>query len=200
MTVEQLRQFCDNAGAKYQLTDPHVFVDRVTEREFTYATDGHRLVAIEGRLEGVDKYQGVNISSFLINPCGVQVETAKLKKFLQCDLPTTQKCSKCNDGLIEVTCEDCTHTHTHSCGCDGKGEPIVRRGVIGYVPFNTCLLAEPMKYVSDETVTVHLTGKETCFYVFASGLRIVIMPMREGGESFKAAPRFEIPGAVEVQQ
>jgi hypothetical protein len=193
-----LQSFClfDDSG-KYALSRPYLYTSK-DGRAYTFATDGHRMLIVPGHREGL-KPGGPSIESFLVEPQGVAVSAKALMDFLGEAKREPCGVEDCEDGIVTCVCPTCNNEHTYECGC--KGRPILpeRKGWLGHVPFNTSLLAEMMKGVTDETVQVYLKSNTAVIHVFASDRHLAVMPMHADG-SFKDAPRFEMPTQANVEE
>ena len=188
MTTEELKEFCSREDSKYKLSTPHLFV--LDGKPYSYAADGHRMVIVNGKREGLDLYPDLKISKYLIEPQGVEVNCADLKAFLECDKPLLIPCPHC--AKQSCTCPECGLKHARKplCAfCEGELVEDVRYGWLGIMLLNRALVAGPMRTCADETVKVYITGEEECFHIFASDRHIVCMPMRESGGQ-KNAPKF----------
>ena len=190
ISADWLKRFC---GQGMDLDQPHVFTHPDTDEQFTYATDGHRMVIIRGVIEGCTPSQEPNIKRFLIDPCGVKVETAALQAFLGCGKPTTRPCGKCDQGVRTCNCPGCDQSpHDYKCACGGRQARLLNHGWLGIAPINRALLAEMMKDVSAETVLVQIKSPDGPIHVLADDRRMVVMPMRDDHHDFKTAPHFPI--------
>ena len=184
-----LKQFCSE-DTGYSLSKPHVFVHPETGRKYSYGTDGHRLVIVDGAIEGCNDYQEFNIAKFLIEPCGIEVPCVELKAFLECDNPCTvcggkgMKPHNCNCELCQVG--------EIKCGCDGRPQRFPNYGWLGIAGINRALLSDVLRDVSDETVRIQITGPDDCIHIFASDRHVAVMPVFINAERFKNAPRFTV--------
>lgn len=186
-----LKQFCAVEDTKYVYATPGIFTTK-DGRKVSYGTDGHQIVMVHGELKGCTPREKPGIEFAIIEPQGVEVLAADLKAFLECDKPTTQKCEECGgsgERDHECNCEYC-HTRTEECGCDGLSVRIVNPGYLGIARLNRALLADVLRDVTDETVRVHVVGKESAVFVFTSEFWAGVMPMRDYDDGFKAAPKF----------
>lgn len=194
ITAEFLKQFCPSQATKYLPGTPGIFIHPETKEAYSFATDGHRMVITNGRLEGLAETTCPDITKFLIKPCGVPVNTVALQKFLECDKSTMEKCKEqdCRDGSILVTCESCDHSHHHACGCEFGFVRRTSPGRIGLVVVDRVLLADAVKDITEETILINTTGKDDPAYFFASDRCIAVMPMRYGYNN-AIPPEFEPP-------
>ena len=189
INAEWLKQFCD--GQIRDLDQPHVFIHPDTDEQFSYATDGHRMVIVCGVIEGCTPSQEPNIKGFLLDPCGVEVETAALQAFLGCGDQTTRPCGKCDLGVVTCNCPSCeTSPHTYKCSCGGKPVLLVNHGLLGIAPINRALLADAIADVTDKTVLVYVAGTDVAVHIFTSDRHVVVMPIRSIDTAY--ASRFEI--------
>ena len=153
-----LKQFCSE-DTGYSLSKPHVFVHPDTGRKYSYGTDGHRLVIVDGAIEGCSDYQELNIAKFLIEPCGIEVQCEALKAFLECDKPTTGPCTVCDGSGMEphdCNCIFCERDEIR-CGCKGRPERILNYGWLGVAGINRALFVDALRDVTDETVRIQIT-------------------------------------------
>ena len=199
MTIDDLKVFCSDSVSKYGLSKPHLFIHPETQRKYSFATDGHRCVIVDGHMDGLEG-GGPNIAMFMCEPQGVTVDTERLKAFLECDKPTREECrvERCQSGTVYCWCDRCDNEHEYECSCDGKPVKMVNRGWLGPMPINRALLAECVLSVTDATVRILARKVDELFHVFASDRHIVMMPMTDVAldrltQDFKDAPRFELP-------
>lgn len=193
-----LKQFCHRGkeDSRYALSEPHVFIHPKTAKEYSYGTDGHRIVIVKGRVEGCEAYSKLDIPQFIIEPAGVVVECSALKTFLCCGDPSTEECVEegCVDGWVRRECGHCDVTHQCACSCGGMPIQLVNKGYLGSALLNRALIAPALADVADDAVRVLVTGKETVVHIFASDRHVAVMPMRFD-DSPNDTPRFELKGA-----
>lgn len=200
MTKESLQRFCVQGdgksswrtrGAKYLLEQPYLFTHPKTGKSYTFATDGHRMVIVDGHLEGCERdAKAPNIESFIVEPAGALVDTSTLKTFLECDKPSLSefKCQNpgCDEGVVQCICPKCNHEHEAQCSeCGGtprKTIQLVKHGWLGHCPLNRALLTDAVADVADESVRVLLPDDPTrVIHLFASDRHIAVMPMSGTG-------------------
>lgn len=191
-TAEFLQQFTSRQESKY--IPSHPVVKTVDGKEYTYATDGHRIMILDGALEGVERSdKGPNISTFVsVGPQGIPVNTAILKGFLSCGQPTTEDCQKCDGGTLSCTCAQCDNHHESECGCGGFPVRLKRPVLFNDVGLNSCLLADMVADIEDETVLIHVENETKPIHVFASDRHIMVMPLGYIDKTDKKIPRLEI--------
>lgn len=192
-----LKQFCAREISRFNLNEPAIFTHPETGQQFSYGTDGHRMVIAPGSVEGCEPSQKINIASFLIEPDGVEVDAAALKAFLGCGEPTTRECERegCNRGSITCVCPKCEDEHETECAC--RGLPIRLNSAVwlGSSLLNRALIADTLTDVSG-SVRVWAKDATAAIHFFASDRHIVVMPMYEGGGDYRDVPRFDIKGNV----
>lgn len=193
ITAEFLKQFCAYEDSKYILARP--VVTTINGKDYTFATDGHRIMIVDGIVDGCETGKGPNIASFLIERQGVPVNTKALQVFLECGKPTTEPCRDCR-GTRKVDhrcdCQYCSRTRQDDCGCEGRR--LVKRGYLGTAMFNRCLLADMVADIEDGTVTLYVPDSEAPIHLFASDRHILVMPMRDTltPEERRTLPIFEV--------
>lgn len=193
ITAEFLKQFCAAKDTKYVLSRPIVY--EYEGRNYTYATDGHRLMIVDGILKDCTPADNApKIGAFLkVEPQGAIVNTTALKEFLQCGQPTTDTCKECDgSGETRCICHRCDDEHIAVCDCAGERIRLVRKGRLGIATINRCLLADMVADIEDETVLLHIPNREDAIHLFATDRHICVMPMRDEPND-RSLPTFEVP-------
>jgi hypothetical protein len=173
---------------------------------YACATNGYRLLAVEGPLAGENSQHKDSTKTTVRGwldaaPSGVHVLTATLRAFIG-GLPPKQRCKECGGrGRIERrgSCDHCGADHDcgYECGCDNGYVSRERNPLrLGPALINGNLLADLLPFIEDESVLVDASAPTEVVKVAGEGWRIFIMPMTHGeGET---CPRLDLTTGLEV--
>ncbi len=213
-----IAELCSTDVTRSNLMKP--FWDTHEGKAYTIATDGHRMIAIDGQLPdtAAARVPALTLAFPKKKPdARASVDLGRLRawasvgwlgcKGADCELcrgKRTVACDECGGtGSRDRTCDNCDEIHecvcmecedgTHECTGRAGGERApMRRGWLGRGLFDLDLLAPTIGRQTDADVRVEFRGYE--LLIIGAGWRAVIMGIRPGAEDDKW-PRFEL-GAV----